>query len=347
MMTPRFRTLSISLLALCLILAGVLVPAARPVQASVTLITFTATAGDGQVFLHWETATEIDNAGFYIRSSTQQAGPYVRVSPFIQAQGDGVTGWIYNWTNKDLTNGVTYYYELESITNSLVSELTDPISATPQGPTPTQTPTPSATPTPTRTPLVSATFTPTPTSTRTQAASRTPTSTSLFNHTPTPTSTDSGAIATATRTSTTIPTRTPTSTTNAYPGPENSTRTLVPTFTRSPTSQAVLAPSATSAPDQAGTTTTEPDATQVAQASGALGASGEGPTLVPFPTVTVIFPQATAVSRLESVQRQSGSAVMDKPQRSNPGSRYLPLAFVLLIWVLLGGWFLYSMRRME
>ena len=76
-------------------------------DAAVTLSSFTATAGDGEVLLRWETETEIDNVGFFIQRSTQEAGEYARISPFIPAQGDGLIGSAYTYLDEDVHNGVT------------------------------------------------------------------------------------------------------------------------------------------------------------------------------------------------------------------------------------------------
>jgi len=126
------NTHSPALIALLLFLCLAAVPA----HASVTLVSFTATPGNGQVVLRWETATEINNAGFFVRRSTQEAGDYARISSFMPAQGDGLLGAIYVYNDTAVTNGVTYYYKLEAVDNSQNVEFHGPISATP-GPTPT------------------------------------------------------------------------------------------------------------------------------------------------------------------------------------------------------------------
>ena len=63
-----------SWIALFLILALLLPGSAMPVEAVVTLLSFTASPGDSQVLLEWETASEIDNAGFFLHRSTAEAG---------------------------------------------------------------------------------------------------------------------------------------------------------------------------------------------------------------------------------------------------------------------------------
>jgi len=87
-------------------------------HANVTLVSFTATSLNGQpeVFVKWETATEIAIAGFYVqRSLTGQANSYTNVSPFQPAQGDSVTGALYDWLDDTTTLNTPYYYRLEEI----------------------------------------------------------------------------------------------------------------------------------------------------------------------------------------------------------------------------------------
>jgi len=88
------------------------------VTANVTLIRFTATSLNGQpeVFIQWETATEIDVAGFYVqRSLTNVADSYTNVSPFHPAQGDNVTGAVYDWIDDTTILNTGYYYRLLEI----------------------------------------------------------------------------------------------------------------------------------------------------------------------------------------------------------------------------------------
>jgi len=132
----------------------------------VTLASFTATGGDGQILIEWETASEIDNVGFNLWRSTSEAGDCARLNDLLipsQALGS-VIGAYYCYTDSDVINGTPYYYKLESIAADGSSEFHGPISATP-GVQPTATPT--ATPTSlwmaTPPAIATATATPTPT----------------------------------------------------------------------------------------------------------------------------------------------------------------------------------------
>ena len=102
------------------------------VYAAVTLIYFRTIPGDGQVILLWETATELDNAGFYVQRSNQQGGSYQRINPtIIPSRGDGLTGAIYEYQDTTVVNGTTYWYRLESIDFNQQSQFYDPVSSIP------------------------------------------------------------------------------------------------------------------------------------------------------------------------------------------------------------------------
>jgi hypothetical protein len=84
-----------------------------------TLTSFTITASYGKVKLKWETASEIDNAGFHIMRAVGddwKDGDYSTVirltDKLIPAKGDGAS---YSYTDSNVKSGVTYYYALEDI----------------------------------------------------------------------------------------------------------------------------------------------------------------------------------------------------------------------------------------
>ncbi|MFH1636539.1 MAG: hypothetical protein ABIG63_21365, partial [Chloroflexota bacterium] len=225
-------------------------------QAAIELVSFTATQSDGQVLIEWETATEFNNAGFFIVRSTEAEGEYTEISPWIDALGDGVTGGVYDYTDTAVTNGVTYFYKLKTIGIDQSVEYYGPVSATPGMPTSTPTLTPTAgltltattglsstpTLTPTGGPSPTPTLTPTrtPTWTRTPFGTAAPTSTSTATLTPSPSATIT-ATAVITATATLIP----------LPDIEYAglaTETPSPTITPSPT--CTLIPTAT--PEESG-----------------------------------------------------------------------------------------------
>ncbi len=114
------------LFGLCFALFCVLV-----VNAAVTLVSFEAEGIDGKVILTWETASELDNAGFFIQRSNSETGTYQRVSFFIPSMGDDVVGAQYYFEDDAVTNGVTYWYKLEALDYSQNADFYGPIAVTP------------------------------------------------------------------------------------------------------------------------------------------------------------------------------------------------------------------------
>jgi hypothetical protein len=196
-------------------------------RAAVDLISFEAAPDGDAIRVTWETASEIDMAGFFVQRAAQRDGTYVRVSGVIPAEG-GMMGQAYEYVDDDVSPGDTFYYQLEALEVTGFTEYFGPISATLPLP-PTATPTPS--PTPTLTPPFS----------NPSSSSPLPTNTP-----PSPTATQSPAQSPATATPTPRPTRvrrTPTST----PTPRAATATPVFSF-RSPTPAATPSPPPTTGP---------------------------------------------------------------------------------------------------
>jgi hypothetical protein len=206
-------------------------------RAAVTLISFTATGMDGYILIEWETATELDNAGFYIQASSQENGTYSRINAaMIFSSGDGLTGALYSHPDNNVTPGVVRWYKLESVALDNTSELSDPVSAVASAAsgdaTSTSTPTPTPTPTSTETNNQA-----NPTSTLTSTATLTPSATdsSAYPAPPTATSpypgiattvapypgvpTTAAPAATATTGSLFNPTAAPTNPAQTTPGP--------------------------------------------------------------------------------------------------------------------------------
>jgi hypothetical protein len=224
------------------------------------------------VVIAWDTASEYDFSGFYVRRNTNSVGDFSRIqircdgidTLFIQAKGLDGSGALYGCLDINITLGTTYYYRLEMVDTSSHSTFTDPPISTYAGETPTPTATNTTTTTSTsgtRTP----TLTRTPTETRTVTITRTkthrpsvtitrtpsPFHAVTFTSRPRPTST-----LTDTPTSTPTPTISPTVTTTLAPLPS---LTLLfpyhsPTPTSTPTSTATASPIPPSP-----TTTPKPD----------------------------------------------------------------------------------------
>lgn len=287
-----------SLLAL-LVITAITIPFPYPViaesdQQSVTLVSFEAESLSGIVNLRWETATELDNAGFFILRSTEQNSGFVRISYFIESLSDGITGAIYTYSDFNVTNGVSYWYKLEAIDYSQFSFIYEPPILAIPGVV--------MTPTPTRT--VTSVITP-------SITSPTPTATSiptLFVGTPSPT------------------------TVLGYPGPA--------TATQSAQLQAI-----TSTPT-AGTTPFSTDSLPTAELGIITGTLQGTATLIPVPMITMVFPQVTVVASSAQLETNNGPRNDNRPSWFTL-ERIIFLGFILLIWLLLGGWYFLTMRRLE
>jgi hypothetical protein len=97
---------------------------------AIELASFTAEANGGAVTLAWETAAEIDNAGFNLYRAIAPDGPYAQINDtLIAAQGSPASGVAYSLVDQGLAPG-TYYYTLEDVDYSGATALHGPISAT-------------------------------------------------------------------------------------------------------------------------------------------------------------------------------------------------------------------------
>jgi hypothetical protein len=67
----------------------------------------------------WETASEVDTAGFIVYRSQSLDGPFEPIidTP-IPARGDPLVGAAYQYEDRDLVWGQRYYYRLEEVERS-------------------------------------------------------------------------------------------------------------------------------------------------------------------------------------------------------------------------------------
>jgi hypothetical protein len=90
-----------------------------PLPTGVVLLYFHATPADkGAIALDWETATEIDNAGFHLYRAETVEGTLVRLNEELipsQAPPGSPMGALYTWLDGTVEEGVTYYYWLEGV----------------------------------------------------------------------------------------------------------------------------------------------------------------------------------------------------------------------------------------
>jgi len=82
----------------------------------VTLASFQARAGYGNIQLEWTTASEENNAGFYLMRAEDPEGEFIRLNnELIEGNGNANTSHDYRYTDPEVTPEVTYYYKLYSV----------------------------------------------------------------------------------------------------------------------------------------------------------------------------------------------------------------------------------------
>jgi len=97
----------------------------------ITLTSFKAMPAATLVVVGWTTGSEVDTAGFNIWRSSAATGSFTKANAaVIPAQGTGVGGASYTWTDTNVSAGQTWYYKLEDIDTHSVSTLHGPVSAT-------------------------------------------------------------------------------------------------------------------------------------------------------------------------------------------------------------------------
>lgn len=320
------RLFFLALFAVLVVLSGGRRVARAQDGLSVELTYFRAAWQDSYVLVEWETATEFDNAGFFVLSADSENGDYAPVSDFILAEGSGATGAQYSFDDVDVEPGTTYWYKLAAVALDNSEELHGPVSAVPPS---------SDTATPTATTSAADTATHTPTFTATEGPTLTPTL--PRTSTPTRTNTPESYIRPATNTP------------RATSYPAAATNTPRPAATSNPNA----AVGASSTPPAQGNPESAASAAQVTgEASGGDELLPPTPTLEPLPSLTIEF-GGTAVALAGP---QSDLAAVTRPAQwleKQPVSgrsnlvRLAPLALIGLIWTLLAGWFVVTARRLD
>ena len=99
---------------------------------AVELVSFTARGLDGSVELAWETGSELDNLGFNLYRADSASGPWQQLTgSLIPGLGSSPEGARYRYVDASVTNGATYYYGLEDVETTGVTERHGPVWATP------------------------------------------------------------------------------------------------------------------------------------------------------------------------------------------------------------------------
>ncbi|MBN1658646.1 MAG: DUF11 domain-containing protein [Anaerolineae bacterium] len=97
---------------------------------AVALSRFWSTLGSGSIILHWETATELDNLGFYLERAESPAGPRTRLHADLilsYAPGSPV-GATYEFVDNAVAPGATYYYWLIAVDTQMRTATYGPLS---------------------------------------------------------------------------------------------------------------------------------------------------------------------------------------------------------------------------
>ena len=81
----------------------------------IDLISFTAAPRGDSILLTWETAAEIDNAGFVIYRAITGTTNYAQISGLIPAEGSSTTGASYSFLDHTAKPGKSYDYWLLDI----------------------------------------------------------------------------------------------------------------------------------------------------------------------------------------------------------------------------------------
>lgn len=95
-------------------------------ETAVELASFTAgSVGGGKVALNWETATEVNNAGFNLYRSRLLDGIYKKINEgLIPARDNAATGASYSY--EDSPGRGTFYYKLEDVDRNGATTMHDP-----------------------------------------------------------------------------------------------------------------------------------------------------------------------------------------------------------------------------
>ncbi len=97
----------------------------------VELTSFEAVGMDEAARLTWSTASETNNDHFALYRSTSEEGEYARITT-VEAAGNTANETNYSFIDRNLVNGVTYYYQLEDVDiNGLATMHDITVSATP------------------------------------------------------------------------------------------------------------------------------------------------------------------------------------------------------------------------
>ena len=95
---------------------------------SLLLLLLLAGCSNQGATITWETASEVDTAGFNLYRATSPDGPWQKINEqLIPPSEDPVSGGSYKFVDKSAEPGKTYYYQLEEVELSGTTTRFDPI----------------------------------------------------------------------------------------------------------------------------------------------------------------------------------------------------------------------------
>ncbi|MCK4256684.1 hypothetical protein KAX35_07330 [candidate division WOR-3 bacterium] len=109
-------------------------PNAADISLFVQLSSFTAESKDRMVILKWRTESELENREWQIKRSLNQESEYELIAMIIDTIGTSTYPIDWEYTDKNLKNGTTYWYKLLAIDINGVESCFGPISGIPEGP---------------------------------------------------------------------------------------------------------------------------------------------------------------------------------------------------------------------
>ena len=87
--------------------------------------------GVEKLTISWTTESELDIIGFNLLRSESSEGPYTRINEeLIPPAADPNVGGEHSYVDNDVSNGITYYYKLETVDRQGNLVLSDPIAIT-------------------------------------------------------------------------------------------------------------------------------------------------------------------------------------------------------------------------
>ncbi|MBL7136739.1 MAG: T9SS type A sorting domain-containing protein [Candidatus Marinimicrobia bacterium] len=104
------------------------------ISLPVTLTSFTATPGNAKVTLNWITESEVENLGFNIYRSLYSDEQFTIINDqLIPGHGNTSSRHEYQHIDRNVINGIEYWYQLEDVSYTGETEKHDIVSTTPKG----------------------------------------------------------------------------------------------------------------------------------------------------------------------------------------------------------------------